>query len=930
MLRELRRKIIGVFCAVSLLGSFCADAETLSLSNEGIVIDKGADGKFEITYPVFVDNANKNVKIMDKSVKGSKATLKFEGGGQIDLELKGGEVQCSPSDVPGNIAKFGCSMQISNEYGRGGKWIIGGTDEKEFPKAKPDKPFLFQGNQSKLILISPSGARTEFAIPEYSYQQLQDNREWGWNIYQWHFWTPFNKDNPNFAIRVGGAAAPAPAAGTPVFRVDRFGQIVKEKIVNRISGEDELKKDVEDEKAYYESLKPPVFDRFGGLPDSGAKMGLNKTGFFHVEKKDGKWILVNPDGNAFFHLGVCSFGPVSWTYVEGRESTFEWIPPHDKTYESAWSPDKWWNSKAVSYQLANMIRKYGEPVTMANFQDRMIDRVRKWGFNSVGAFSGVDRETMTKKNFPYVSALPSASGWNGIQSLPDIRETFDPFDEKTVAEFDKQCSNIAKNADDPMLIGYFITNEPTHEAVPRVIPTLKNVPVKKRLVQFLEEKYKTVDACNKAWKMNHPDFKAMEGVGLPVTTKEASEDMQAFTAFFFETLFKLTYDTVKKYDRNHMIIGSRWQPSTANNEQLCRIAGKYTDIVSVNYYTYGVDKDYLDRIYKWSGEKPMFLSEFYWSSSSDSGVGPFKDVNNQQERGLAYRNYLENTASLGYVVGVEWFTLVDAPCMGVFYSKYDGERPNCGLISVTDRPWKDMLAEMMKSNYEIYKLEFEGKKPFVFDDPRFSSKAGGKQKITVARTPSPMKIDGERGDWPGLPPEMISGKRLVEGASAGEAEANFRLAYDDSNLYIHVEVTDATPMQNKNTKDMLWSGDGLELFIGSENIEQGGALRFTDRQILLGAGAPDGKGQVWFANSPEQVECKMAVVPRVDGKGYVIEAAIPLSALGLKPKKGQEILFDLAVDNSADGKGRKSQLMWNGISRNSSDRSAWGRAVFGE
>jgi len=350
----------------------------------------------------------------------------------------------------------------------------------------------------------------------------------------------------------------------------------------------------------------------------------------------------------------------------------------------------------------------------------------------------------------------------------------------------------------------------------------------------------------------------------------------------------------------------------------------------VNYYTYGVDKDYLDRIYKWCGEKPMFLSEFYWSSSSDSGVGPFKDVSSQQERGLAYRNYLENTASLGYVVGIEWFTLVDAPCTGVFYAKYDGERPNCGLISVTDRPWKPMLEEMVKSNYEVYKLEFEGKKPFVFDDPRFSSKAGGKQKVTIAKAASPIKIDGERGEWPGLPPEMISSKRLVEGAKADESEANFRLAYDDSNLYIHVEVTDSTPMLNKHKDGMLWSGDGLELFIGSENIDQGGAFKFTDRQILLGAGAPDGKGQVWFVNAPEQTECKMAVVPRVDGKGYVIEAAIPFKGLGFSPKKGQEILFDLAVDNSTDGGGRKSQIMWNGISRNSSDRSAWGRAVFGE
>jgi hypothetical protein len=72
----------------------------------------------------------------------------------------------------------------------------------------------------------------------------------------------------------------------------------------------------------------------------------------------------------------------------------------------------------------------------------------------------------------------------------------------------------------------------------------------------------------------------------------------------------------------------------------------------------------------------------------------------------------------------------------------------------------------------------------------------------------------------------------------------------------------------------------------------------------------------------------MTVIPDVDGKGYTLEAAMPFSALGFAPKEGQEILFDLAVDDSSDGKARVRQLVWNGTARNSGDRSAWARAVF--
>ena len=49
------------------------------------------------------------------------------------------------------------------------------------------------------------------------------------------------------------------------------------------------------------------------------------------------------------------------------------------------------------------------------------------------------------------------------------------------------------------------------------------------------------------------------------------------------------------------------------------------------------------------------------------------------------------------------------------------------------------------------------------------------------------------------------------------------------------------------------------------------------------------------------------------------------TVLNVQPKVGQELMFDLAIDDSADGKGRLRQLMWNGGEKNSSDRSYWGR-----
>jgi hypothetical protein len=40
-----------------------------------------------------------------------------------------------------------------------------------------------------------------------------------------------------------------------------------------------------------------------------------------------------------------------------------------------------------------------------------------------------------------------------------------------------------------------------------------------------------------------------------------------------------------------------------------------------------------------------------------------------------------------------------------------GERANTGLFSVVDRPWKDALAEMKKTNDAIYDVELGRRAP---------------------------------------------------------------------------------------------------------------------------------------------------------------------------------------------------------------------------
>ena len=181
----------------------------------------------------------------------------------------------------------------------------------------------------------------------------------------------------------------------------------------------ELARDAVEERSWLRVLKPPATDPYGGLPGSGAKFGLKKTGLFHLGQVPragtGKAdVLVTPEGNAFFQLGVCGISPCDdYTTVRGRESIYEWLPTSQQEYLSARRED---DDGVVSFYLANTIRKYGKPYNLDPYFGRWIDRLRAWGFNSAGAFNDIPHVSH-RKRFPYVTFVPTAGAQAGLTGI---------------------------------------------------------------------------------------------------------------------------------------------------------------------------------------------------------------------------------------------------------------------------------------------------------------------------------------------------------------------------------------------------------------------------------------------------------------------------------------------------------------------------------
>jgi hypothetical protein len=711
------------------------------------------------------------------------------------------------------------------------------------------------------------------------------------------------------------------AADPATPRVDRFGQSTTVEFASKIKNTRELLADRAEEERTQLRMAPDR-DRFGGWADSAASFGVEETGFFHVAQIGGRWAMVDPDGNVFFHLGVSGIGSRDdATLVAGREHEFEWLPPREGEFATAWHPEE---PGVFSFYIANWIRKYERPFTFDEWNAQIAARLWAWGFNAVGAFS-TRSAAMEGAGFPYVAHLLH----DGLAFLPDrlgAGRVFDPFhpenEERLHVAF---AQHVAPRANDPLLIGYYLSNEQHFELLPRLLPAYKasQVAAKAVFVERLARKYGTIQAFNSAWAgPAFANFDELKEAALAVRTDAAAADALAFYAEFLECYFGMLARVYRKYDRHHLLLGSRLTPATASNEILVRTLARHVDVMSVNYYAYAIDAVFLERIHRWSGGKPLILSEWYFSSPTE-GLSSSKGVRDQRERGLAYRNYVEQGAALPFVVGTEWFIYNDQALTGRHFEGFNGEGNNTGLVNVADRPYRELVSAAAETHARIYPVMFGREQPFRFDDPRFVARAGGVKEVAVPRAPAGFALDGTTRAWPGRPAEPIEPAQLSHGVPDEKLRADFRLCWDDGFLYLHAQVKDATPMRNDRAPRAFWMGDCVEVYLGTQQLDQGGTPLFSDRHLLVSPSA----GRAHVINDPAMGErCVVMASKEVSNDGYVLQLAIPWELVGGKPSTGQVLLFDLAIDNSDDGKMRRQQLMWNGSAKNAGDRGLWGRA----
>ena len=181
--------------------------------------------------------------------------------------------------------------------------------------------------------------------------------------------------------------------------------------------------------------------------------------------------------------------------------------------------------------------------------------------------------------------------------------------------------------------------------------------------------------------------------------------------------------------------------------------------------------------------------------------------------------------------------------------------------------------------------------------------------LTIFKTSDKITIDGiyNEQSWQQAKTENIEqsiGK--VDGLSA-----NFKMCYDEKNIYVLVSVTDPTPNVDGIT---TWNSDNTCLYLAMDTLNST-SYRTGDWQIRKVASKSQNDGGI--DGNSKNLNALLSdpnfKVEQVDGATYVQEWQLPISTLATNANfNGQWFRFDIQItDNDGTSNERTGQLFWN-------------------
>ncbi|QBG46750.1 beta-agarase [Verrucomicrobia bacterium S94] len=430
---------------------------------------------------------------------------------------------------------------------------------------------------------------------------------------------------------------------------------------------------------------------------------LEGTGFFRVEKVDGKWWLVDPEGYLFWSTGPTCMNPdFGYTGTEFREAYFESLPAggeFESFYQDCtWAPHGFYKDKIpfkiLQFYKLNLYRKYGED-WMAQFIDLAHRRLKSWNMNTVANWALPEvyrvQRTAYVANF-FIRGNRELDGSRGYWG-----KFHDVFDPSFRAVIQSNLAVLAEEAADPWCIGFYVDNELSwgYDGMSLAIETLScpaDQPAKQEFIADLKRKYGRIEQLNLAWGTAYTSWTALQESTEAPDPVRAGEDLRRFYAKTAETYFRTIREELRKAAPNHLYLGCRF---AWVNDTVAVAASRYCDVVSYNKYEHSIRSMRLPHFI----DRPMMIGEYHFGSTERGHFHPgLKEADTHAGRAEKFKDYVYSALDNPQMVGVHWFQYVDEHIAG----RADGENYNVGLVDICDTPYVEMVEAMREVGAGMY------------------------------------------------------------------------------------------------------------------------------------------------------------------------------------------------------------------------------------
>lgn len=397
-------------------------------------------------------------------------------------------------------------------------------------------------------------------------------------------------------------------------------------------------------------------NRYGSRTDKGCQAA---TGRFYVKKVDGRFFFVDPEGYLHHHRGVASLrqGP-STRNVEAFHRKYENV-------------DSW--------------------------LERTAEEFAELGFHGSGAFCTDTYDDIQVHNRQHperpITLAPSFSFLSSFRKKYSLSYLNDKSNTAICLVLDQRwptfckdyiSTNLAPYIDDPNTIGFFSDNE----------------------IDFTSNSVKLLDRVLESGNTTHPAYLlAKDVMGTETSVTDALNDT------FVGKLAELYYKGIKEAllevtgeGPRILYLGSRLHGKPKNMQGVVTAAGRWCDVISINYYS-SWNADLTTKIADWESwapETPFLITEFYTKALDndlDNVSGAGYVVPTQIDRAYAYQHFTLGLLESRNCVGWHWFRYQD--------DDSDDLSDNCSNKGIFDNyyepyPW---LAQYMRQlNTNVYNL----------------------------------------------------------------------------------------------------------------------------------------------------------------------------------------------------------------------------------